>query len=210
MLILARGRFEQPRLEALALEHGGKVEDYQGKRLLTHANDSGEPDMAVGFLEADLIAFGSYTAIKKAIDASSRQQHRVQHRDDASDQRARQQQRLGRRPLRRDCQRRPPSRRNSARSSPPSSGSRPPATSTAASAASSRPKPATTSRAKNLRDVLSGFLALAKMQAGSKPELKTMVDSLQLSGDGKNVALSFTVPTELFDALEAMAKQHAQ
>jgi hypothetical protein len=71
MLILARGRFEQPRLEALALEHGGHAEDYQGKRLLTHVKDSGEPDMAVGFIEADLIALGSYTAIKKAIDAGS-------------------------------------------------------------------------------------------------------------------------------------------
>ena len=33
-----------------------------------------------------------------------------------------------------------------------------------------------------------------------------MVDSLQLSGDGKNVALSFSLPTELFDALEQLKK----
>ena len=33
-----------------------------------------------------------------------------------------------------------------------------------------------------------------------------MVDSLQLSGDGKNVALAFTLPTEVFDVLEALAK----
>ena len=39
MLILARGRFEQSRLEALALEHGGQVEDYNGKRLLIHRDD---------------------------------------------------------------------------------------------------------------------------------------------------------------------------
>jgi hypothetical protein len=33
-----------------------------------------------------------------------------------------------------------------------------------------------------------------------------MVDSLQLSGDGTTVALSFTLPSEFFDALEAVAK----
>ena len=48
------------------------------------------------------------------------------------------------------------------------------------------------------------------MQAGSQPEIKAMVDSLQLAGDGKNVSLSFTVPTELFDALEAMKKAAAR
>ena len=30
-----------------------------------------------------------------------------------------------------------------------------------------------------------------------------MVDSLQLAGEGKTVSLAFTVPSELFDALEA-------
>jgi len=62
--------------------------------------------------------------------------------------------------------------------------------------------------AKNLRDVLNGFLALAKMQAGSKPELKAMVDSLQLAGDDNTVSLAFTVPSEVFEALEAMKALH--
>ena len=58
--------------------------------------------------------------------------------------------------------------------------------------------------------MVRGFLALAKMQAGSKPEMKVMIESLQLSGEGKNVAISFTVPSELFDMLEAMGEQHHQ
>jgi hypothetical protein len=58
--------------------------------------------------------------------------------------------------------------------------------------------------AKNLRDVLNGLIALAKMQSASRPELKTMVDSLVLSGEGKDVALSFVLPSELFNALEAL------
>jgi len=48
--------------------------------------------------------------------------------------------------------------------------------------------------AKNLRDVMNGFLALARMQAGSKPEFQTLAQSLQLGGTGKTVELSFVVP----------------
>jgi hypothetical protein len=55
--------------------------------------------------------------------------------------------------------------------------------------------------------VLNGFLALAKMHAGTRPELKSMVDSLQLAGDDKTVSIAFSVPSELFDALEAMGKK---
>ena len=60
--------------------------------------------------------------------------------------------------------------------------------------------------AQNLRDVLRGFLALAKMQAGSKPGMKEMVDSLQLSGEGKTVSVAFSVPSEVLDVFEAMSK----
>jgi hypothetical protein len=58
--------------------------------------------------------------------------------------------------------------------------------------------------AKNMRDVVNGFIALAKMQVSAKPELKTMVDSLQLSGDGRNVTVAFTLPSELFDVLQQL------
>ncbi len=51
--------------------------------------------------------------------------------------------------------------------------------------------------AKNLRDVMRGFLAMAKMQAGSKPGMQQLADSLILSGEGNNVALSFSIPTEV-------------
>jgi hypothetical protein len=57
--------------------------------------------------------------------------------------------------------------------------------------------------AKNLREVVQGFLALVKMQAGNKPEMQTLVQSLQLGGSGKNVALSFQVPAEFINAMAA-------
>ena len=57
--------------------------------------------------------------------------------------------------------------------------------------------------AKNIRDIMSGFIALAKMQAGSHPSCDHG-RNLQLSGEGKNIAVSFTVPSELFDALQQL------
>ena len=59
--------------------------------------------------------------------------------------------------------------------------------------------------ANNLRDVVRGFLALAKLQTGAKPELQLMMQSLELSGTGKTVALSFAVPAEVFDLVGAVA-----
>ena len=57
--------------------------------------------------------------------------------------------------------------------------------------------------ANNLRDVVRGFLALAKLQAGNRPELQTLMQSLELGGTGKTVALSFSIPGAVFDAFGA-------
>jgi hypothetical protein len=46
-----------------------------------------------------------------------------------------------------------------------------------------------------------------ELQAGSRPGMQQMVESLQLSGEGKTVALAFNIPSEFFDALEAIAKE---
>jgi hypothetical protein len=60
--------------------------------------------------------------------------------------------------------------------------------------------------ANNLRDVVRGFLALAKMQAGARPELQLMMQSLELGGAGKTVALSFAVPADVFDLMPGLPK----
>jgi hypothetical protein len=55
--------------------------------------------------------------------------------------------------------------------------------------------------ATNLRDVLRGFLALAKMQTASRPELQLAVQSLEIGGENTTVSLSFSVPAQVFDLL---------
>ena len=57
----------------------------------------------------------------------------------------------------------------------------------------------------NLRDVFRGFLALAKMQTTGRPELQAMLGSLQLSGTGTLVTMSFWLPSEALDFIFALA-----
>jgi hypothetical protein len=58
--------------------------------------------------------------------------------------------------------------------------------------------------ANGLRDVVRGFLALARMQGSSNPGLATVLESLQLGGTGTTVSLSFDLPASALDALAAM------
>ena len=58
--------------------------------------------------------------------------------------------------------------------------------------------------AKNLRSVLEGFMAMARLHAGQKPELQPILQSLTVSGTGTTVALSFEVPPALVDTLIEM------
>lgn len=209
-LILARGRFEAARLEALAVEHGATIADYQGKRLITHhdtdSNDTSHEDMAVGFVEADLIAFGSATSVKASIDA--RRENRnvvgniemmrlVSELDNANAWAVGRFDAIA-----------------SQTGLPTEIASHIPAISWFSAAGHInggvsgvlKAETKDEASAQNLRDVLKGLLALAKMQAGNQPGMQAMADSLILSGDGKNVALSFTLPSEVIDVLEGFAK----
>lgn len=208
-LILARGRFEAARLEALALEHGATVADYQGKRLITHHEDNKDgtsDDMAVGFVEADLIAFGSLNSVKASIDG--RRENRnivgniemmrlVSELDNANAWA------VGRFDA------------IAGQSGLPTEIAAQMPAITWFSAAGHinggvsgvlKAETKDEASAQNLRDVLKGLLALAKMQAGTKPGMQQMADSLMLSGEGNNVALSFSVPSEVLDVLEGLAK----
>ncbi len=61
--------------------------------------------------------------------------------------------------------------------------------------------------AANLQQVVGGFIALAKMQAGSRPELKALLQSITLGGNTSDntVSVSFTIPPAALEALKAAA-----
>ena len=70
-LLVARGNFDSTILENLAVQHGGVVETYREKRLVSKANDNadGPRGGTLAFLEPGLVAIGDTDTIKRAIDA---------------------------------------------------------------------------------------------------------------------------------------------
>lgn len=68
-LLVARGNFNPTQLENLAIQHGGVVETYRDKRLVSKTDDNSEHGGSLAFLEPGLVAIGDTTTVKRAIDA---------------------------------------------------------------------------------------------------------------------------------------------
>jgi len=213
-LVVVRGRFNTTHLETLAREHGAVVEEYRGKRLLVgtmpHGDGShGQPTLA--FMETGLVAIGDDTSIRRSIDAQMSGQSVMGNdelmklvgdidtganawavgRVDVLAQQAK---------LPDEVSRQIPALKWFAATGRINGGF------TGTLRAEARDEEA----AENLRDVVRGLFALAKMQAGSDPRVAALVQTLQLSGTGTTVELSFTVPTEVIDLLGQARKSGGQ
>lgn len=215
-MVLARGTFDEVKIEALMVAHGAHVELYNGKRLIVGEAPTGGPvSVALSFMEPGLAAIGSTKLIRLAIDL---------HQGGANPQTGLQSV-TGNEELM-TLVRALDSFNNAwavgrfdALSSqahlPDSVSSRLPAITWFSVSGHVnggirgliRAEARDDEAADNLRDVMRGFMALAKMQSGSKPELQAMMQSLGLGGKGKTVELSFTVPAEVFDVIGAAANR---
>ena len=202
-LVVARGRFDIVTLEGLAREHGGTVEEYKGKRLVTSSQSTHNGEhFTMAFLEPGLVAVGEAAAVKHAIDAQMSAQSITSNSemmDLVSDiERFNNAWAVGRFDV-----------IASQAKLPEQVASQIPSVKWFAAAGHINGGIAGTLRAEarddqaaeNLRDVVRGFLALARMQGQNDPKFSAVAQSLQLSGTGKTVALSFTVPTELLNML---------
>jgi hypothetical protein len=227
-MVLARGRFDEVKIESLMREHGATVDTYNGKRMIvadhrttidldanpgdTAARRGPAHTFAVSFMEPGLVAIGSTSLIRAAIDlhhAGNNPQQGLESvtgneelmnlvrsiddgnawavgRFDALGSHAR---------LPQELSSRIPAITWVSVSGHVNGGIR----------GIIRAEARDDEAANNLRDVVRGFLALAKLQSGSRPELQTMMQSLEMTGTGKTVGLSFAVPAEVFDIVGAMA-----
>ena len=68
-LLVARGNFNPTILENLAVQHGGTVETYREKQLVSKAEADGGKGGTLAFLEPGLVAIGDTATVKRAIDA---------------------------------------------------------------------------------------------------------------------------------------------
>jgi len=201
-LVVARGRFDQVRIEGLAREHGGAIEEYQGVRVVSHSGDG--HTMALGFIESGAVAVGSVAAVRGAIDAKRSGRNVLSNTElmrlvgDLDSSNAwvvgRFDAMAGKAGLPSELQSKVPALSWFSAAGHLNGGI------TGTFKAEAKDDEAAT----NLRDMLRGVMAMARLQAGDKPAMRAMVDSLQLGGEGKTVAVAFSVPAEMFDALEAM------
>lgn len=199
-LVVARGRFNTTQLEALIRDHGGVVEEYKGKRLVKASEGDGRHPVALAFLEPGLVAIGSEAAIKSSIDAqltahsitsNNEMMELVADIDAGNNAWA-----VGRFDA-----------IASQAHLPQEISSRiPPITTFAVMThidgginGTLRAETKDDESANNLRQVVQGVIALARMS--NDPKATALVNSLQLAGSGKTVALSFAVPSELIDMI---------
>ena len=203
-LMLARGRFDQARIEQLLRTRGGAIETYEGKRIIEHS------EMAMAFVQSGLVAIGTGAAIRRSIDLVSGRGSNITVNDefmnlvrDADDGNA---WAVGRFDRLAGQVRLP---ENLLRNLPP-------ITYFAASgqvdegvSARLRTETRDAQAAQNLRDVIRGFIALGKLQTSAWPELQAVLQSLQLQADDKTVVLSLVLPASVLQAL-AQHRRNAQ
>jgi len=200
-LALFRGRFDTARLEGAARGRGATVDTYEGKRLVSvETGDAGS--LAMVFMEPGLVAVGDLPTVHQAISRGLQAADVTSNPDmmalldlveDGSNVWA-----VGRFD---DL--------SAIGFLPDDVSSRMPAVSafavsgrvTDGVAGSLSIEGRDEEAGQNLRDVLRGFLALAAMQTNDRPELQTMLESLQLSGVGAYATLSFWIPSDALDLI---------
>ena len=199
-LVLARGHFDQIRIEGFAKQEGATIEDYKGKRLLTHEQ------FGLAFVEPDLVALGSPAAVRLAIDTKAAGRNAanndelmrlVRDVDDGTVWAVARFDAIAGARL------------------PQEVASKLPAISWFSAKGvigngvdgQVRAEARDDAAAQDLRQVIQGFMALARMQAGSQPAVGELINSLQLGGTGKTVSLTFSIPSTMLDALGALRAQ---
>jgi hypothetical protein len=198
-LVVARGTFDPGLLESFAREEGGVVEDYKGIRMVTHEN------FALAFVQTGMVALGTPAVVRRAIDTKQAGSGNITGNDEVM--------RLVHSVddgtvwgvARFDAL--------TGTHLPPEVKDRLPAISwfSAKGLISSGIEGLISAEARDdqaaqdLRQVIQGFVALGRMQAGqSHPEITEFINSLQLSGQGRTVTLGFSLPAAMIDTLGAL------
>ena len=192
-IAILAGNFDADRLETLALEQGGAASDYRGSRLITIADES----VAMAFLEAGVIAVGSETLVRRTIDlpfggggvdSNDSLMGLLRHVERGSTAWT-----IGRLDDPRGGEWLPDEVESQvSQVAAFAAGARVNGGVSGTLTAETRDE----ETGRNLRDLLQGFLALARLQVGSRPELSGLLDSIRLTAVGANVTLAFDLPSD--------------
>lgn len=218
-IVLVRGRFNDGQIEGLIRQHGGTMEHYQGVRMVVAGPDGmsgGEAprdpvtapgeSMALAFLDIGLLGVGSEAAVKAAIDARVSGHNATTNSDLMGYINDIQSGQSAWAVGRFDAISASPELPDQLRQHLPAVQWF--AVSTRINGGVMgllRAEAADDVAAENLRDVVRGGLAMGRLLSGEDMRLKMMLDSMQLSGSGRTVALSFAMAPEMVDAIAAVA-----
>jgi hypothetical protein len=216
-VVVARGRFDIVKLEGLARDHGAQVQEYKGKRMLTiqHDGSSDEPTAqtasttgVLAFLEPGLVALGDLSSVQRAIDAQLSAQSITSNNEMMDLVRDIEQSNnawaVGRFDLIASQAKLPD---EISQKIPPVKWLAVAGHVNGGISAQLRAEANDDEAAQNLRGVLNGVISLARLQGQNDPKLTSLINSLQLTGDGKTVRLSFAVPAEIFEMMHPKAPQ---
>ncbi len=213
--VVARGRFDQARIEAFIREKGGIERQYQGRTMFVHpagaahvSSDGTAEEVGVTFIDNNVVALGTATALQKVIDVQTGAAPGVRTKSDVMKMidgvASGNAWVVGRFDV------------LSKQANLPAEvqGQIPQLTWFSATghvnggvAGTVTVEARDEEAAKNLRAVVGGFIGLAKLQAASKPELNALAQSFALNPDsGTTVSVSFTVPSAAIEALKSAAE----
>lgn len=196
-VVLVRGVFNQGQIQVSATQRGAKITEYKGKQVISM------DDTGVAFLEGGLVAIGKQAAVERAIDAHSganvttnadvmrligdvdpnANAWAVGKMDDM--------QKVANLPA--EVKGQMPAVQWFSVTGHVNGGV----------SGTLRAEASDDKSAENLRAVINGGLALARMQMGRDAKLDAIINSLQMTGTGKTVGLSFNLPSDVIDMLGA-------
>jgi hypothetical protein len=216
--VLAHGTFDRPRIEAFVREKGGIERPYKGRTMFVHPTGEAQPapdgtvdEMGITFVDANVVALGTPAALEKVIDLQLGSASTVRDngdlmkliegvdsgnawvvgRFDVISKQAH---------LPAEVQGQLPQLTWFSATGHVNGGVSGTVTAEARDEAA----------AQNLRQVILGFIALAKMQAGSNPQLSAVAQSVTVNADpGTTVSVSFSVPASVLDLMAKTAAQKA-
>jgi len=214
VLVLARGIFDTSRIEGMMLQHGARVEQYKGARIIVAGHGPGGGPAAdlqginsfgIAFVAPGLAALGNTALIRAAIDQKGSGPGLTENAElmslvrsfDGGHAWA-----VGHFAA----------LASQAQLPAGLAGRLPPITWFAANAqvdsgvrGTLRADVRDQAAADNLREIVRGFIALVRLQSASVPDLNTFLDSLTLGGTGTTVSLTYDIPGQLVDRLGALA-----
>ena len=205
--VALRGRFDTSKIEALVSSKGGQLGEYKGARLLVAHEEEGESPV-IALVNPNLVIVGAESAVKAAIDRNNGEGtasitsdgefvRMLESVDQNSTVWA-----IGRPKVFQAGTELPaqviqqiPEIKWFAASGHLNGGLK----------ATFRAEGKDEEAGKNMREVVQGVLALARLQMDAKPELKPLLSSVQVEGTGTGVALHMTLPAEMLDVIVKQA-----